>query len=149
MVERDPSIVLSAVRANEYDYNIQQIYIGPSLSLVEFNCTSNYASTDGFVTTVQWVMIGALARVLATLLAIAGVGSAFVSDWFIHALDPAIKQLGISEAFAGLVIVAIAGNAVENATGLVLAWKHQSDLAISVVRTRSLRSPRSCTPRSS
>jgi Ca2+:H+ antiporter len=72
--------------------------------------------------------------VSATLLALGGVGSAFVSDWFIHALDPAIEQLGVSEAFAGLVIVAIAGNAVENATGLVLAWKRQSDLAISVVK---------------
>jgi Ca2+:H+ antiporter len=69
-----------------------------------------------------------------TLLAIAGAASAFVSDWFIHALEPAIKQLGVSEAFAGLVIVAIAGNAVENATGLVLAYKGQSDLAISVVK---------------
>ena len=39
-----------------------------------------------------------------------------------------------SQAFAGLVIVAIAGNAVENATGLVLASKGQSDLAISVVK---------------
>src|SRR3989440_10330504 len=46
------------------------------------------------------------------LLAAAGVGSAFVSDWLIHALDPAIRSLGISKAFAGLVIVAIAGNAV-------------------------------------
>jgi Ca2+:H+ antiporter len=72
--------------------------------------------------------------VSATLLAVAGVGSAFVSDWFIHALEPAIKQLGVSEAFAGLVIVAIAGNAVENATGLVLAAKGHADLAISVVK---------------
>jgi Ca2+:H+ antiporter len=72
--------------------------------------------------------------VSATLLALAGAGSAFVSDWFIHALEPAIHQLGVSEAFAGLVIVAIAGNAVENATGLVLAYKGQSDLAISVVK---------------
>jgi Ca2+:H+ antiporter len=68
------------------------------------------------------------------LLALAGAGSAFVSDWFIHALEPAIDQLGVSEAFAGLVIVAIAGNAVENATGIVLAAKGQSDLAISVVK---------------
>ena len=68
------------------------------------------------------------------LLGVAGVGSAFVSDWFIHALEPSIKQLGVSEAFAGLVIVAIAGNAVENATGLVLAYKGQSDLAVSVVK---------------
>jgi Ca2+:H+ antiporter len=68
------------------------------------------------------------------LLALGGVGSAFVSDWFIHALDPAIKSLGISKAFAGLVIVAIAGNAVENFTGLVLARKGDFDLAISVVK---------------
>jgi Ca2+:H+ antiporter len=70
----------------------------------------------------------------ATLLGLAGVGSAFVSDWFIHALEPAIAQLGVSQAFAGLVIVAIAGNAVENATGLVLAYKGEADLAISVVK---------------
>jgi Ca2+:H+ antiporter len=68
------------------------------------------------------------------LLAAAGVGAAFVSDWFIAALGPAIDSLGISRAFAGLVIVAIAGNAVENATALVLAAKGRSDLAISVVK---------------
>ena len=72
--------------------------------------------------------------VAATLLAIGGVGAAFVSNWFIHALDPAVQSLGISKAFAGLVIVAIAGNAAENATGVVLAAKGQADLAISVVK---------------
>jgi Ca2+:H+ antiporter len=69
-----------------------------------------------------------------TLLILAGAGSAFVSDWFINALAPAIGQLHISQAFAGLVIVAIAGNAVENTAGLVLAWKGRSDLAIAVVK---------------
>jgi Ca2+:H+ antiporter len=68
------------------------------------------------------------------LLTIAGVGSAFVSDWFINALSPAISVLHISQAFAGLVIVAIAGNAVENVAGIVLASKGRSDLAISVVK---------------
>ncbi len=74
-----------------------------------------------------------LAVTLALLLT-AGVASAFVSDWFINALSPAIAVLHISQAFAGLVIVAIAGNAVENTAGLVLAWKGRSDLAISVVK---------------
>jgi Ca2+:H+ antiporter len=69
-----------------------------------------------------------------TLLALSGAGSAFVSDWFVAGLRPAIDQLNLSEAFAGLVIVAIAGNAVENTAGLVLAWKRRSDLAISVVK---------------
>lgn len=68
------------------------------------------------------------------LLALAGVASAFVSDWFVAALKPAIGVLGLSQAFAGLVIVAIAGNAVENTAGLVLAYKGRSDLAISVVK---------------
>jgi Ca2+:H+ antiporter len=68
------------------------------------------------------------------LLALSGVGAAFVSDWFIKALDPAVAALGISKEFAGLVLVAIAGNAVENATGVVLASKGQADLAISVVK---------------
>jgi Ca2+:H+ antiporter len=74
-----------------------------------------------------------LALTLALLL-LAGVASAFVSDWFIAGLAPAIHQLHISQAFAGLVIVAIAGNAVENIAGIVLAWKGRSDLAISVVK---------------
>jgi len=68
------------------------------------------------------------------LLAVAGGASAFVSEWFVGALAPAIKQLHISQAFAGLVIVAIAGNAVENTAGLALAYKGRSDLAISVVK---------------
>jgi Ca2+:H+ antiporter len=68
------------------------------------------------------------------LLAAAGAGAAFASDWFVDALEPAIESLGISQAFAGLVIVAIAGNAVENVVGIVLAAKGESDLAISVVK---------------
>ena len=68
------------------------------------------------------------------LLVVAGTASAFVSDWFVHALQPTIDTLHISQAFAGLVIVAIAGNAVENVTGIVLAHKGQADLAISVVK---------------
>jgi Ca2+:H+ antiporter len=68
------------------------------------------------------------------LLFTAGTASAFVSDWFVNALAPAIAQLHITQAFAGLVIVAIAGNAVENTAGIVLAAKGRSDLAISVVK---------------
>jgi Ca2+:H+ antiporter len=68
------------------------------------------------------------------LLGIGGVASAFVSDWFVHALQPTIDTLHISRPFAGLVIVAIAGNAVENVAGVVLASKGRYELAISVVK---------------
>jgi Ca2+:H+ antiporter len=69
-----------------------------------------------------------------TLLAGAGVASAFDSDWFVHALTPTIQQAHISRSFAGLVIVAIAGNAVENVAGIVLAWRRRMDLAIAIVK---------------
>jgi Ca2+:H+ antiporter len=68
------------------------------------------------------------------LLAVAGVGAALVSDWFVTALDPAVHKLGISKAFTGLVIVAIAGNAVENVVGVTLAAKGRADLAVSVIK---------------
>jgi Ca2+:H+ antiporter len=71
--------------------------------------------------------------VAIAMLAITGVGAALVSDWFVAALEPAMGSLGISQAFAGLVIVAIAGNAVENVVGIQLAVKNQSDYALSVI----------------
>lgn len=70
---------------------------------------------------------------LALLLA-GGVAAAFVSDWFVHALRPTIHTLHISRAFAGLVIVAIAGNAIEHVVGIVLAARGRSELAIAVVK---------------
>ncbi len=72
-------------------------------------------------------------RVALTILALAGLGSAFVSEWFVDSLSPSMARLGVPQAFAGLVIVAIAGNAVENATGVVLALRGKADLAVSVV----------------
>jgi Ca2+:H+ antiporter len=68
------------------------------------------------------------------VLGVSGVAAALVSDWFVAALDPAVRALGISKAFTGLVIVAIAGNAVENVVGVTLAAKGRADLAVSVVK---------------
>ena len=73
------------------------------------------------------------------VLAGAGVGAAFVSEWFVSALEPAMKALNISETFAGLVIVAIAGNAIENLIGIQLAWRNQPDYAVSVILNSSLQ----------
>jgi Ca2+:H+ antiporter len=82
----------------------------------------------------QWSM-----KLTIIVLACAGAGAAFVSDWFVEALSPAMKTLGISETFAGLVIVAIAGNAIENLIGIQLAWRNQADYAVSVILNSSLQ----------
>ena len=73
------------------------------------------------------------------MLAVAGVLAAFVSDWFVSALEPSMHSLGISQAFAGLVIVAIAGNAVENVVGVQLAARGQSEYAFSVILNSPLQ----------
>ncbi len=76
----------------------------------------------------EWPMAMAIG-----MLAAAGIGAAFVSEWFVAALEPAMEAAGINEVFAGLVIVAIAGNAVENFVGIQLAAKNQMDYAVQVV----------------
>ena len=80
------------------------------------------------------------------VLAIAGVGAALVSDWFVEALRPAMSSLGISEAFVGLVIVAIAGNAVENVVGIQMAMRNKTDLAVSLILNSSLQVALALTP---
>jgi Ca2+:H+ antiporter len=78
-----------------------------------------------------WLAIG--------LLAVAGVAAAFVSDWFVNALQPAMDALNINQTFAGLVVVAIAGNAVENVVGVQLAARDQSAYAFSVILNSPLQ----------
>jgi Ca2+:H+ antiporter len=73
------------------------------------------------------------------VLGASGAGAAFVSDWFVSALRPATESLGMSEAFAGLVVVAIAGNAVENVVGVQLAAQNRPDFAISVIVNSALQ----------
>jgi Ca2+:H+ antiporter len=73
------------------------------------------------------------------VLAAAGIAAALVSDWFVSALEPATEALGMSEAFAGLVVVAIAGNAVENVVGVQLAARNRPDFAISVIVNSALQ----------
>jgi Ca2+:H+ antiporter len=79
------------------------------------------------------------ARTAMAVLAGTGVAAAFVSEWFVAALEPAIEVLGISQAFAGLVIVAIAGNAVEHVVGIQLAARGKAELAVSVVLNSALQ----------
>ena len=76
----------------------------------------------------EWPLALAIGMLAAT-----GVGAAFVSEWFVSALQPAMDAAGVNEVFAGLVIVAIAGNAVENVVGIQLAAKNQMDYAVQVI----------------
>jgi Ca2+:H+ antiporter len=84
--------------------------------------------------TAEWSM----KRSVLTLV-VAGVFAAVVSEWFVAALEPMIHTLGLSQAFAGFVLVAIAGNAVENVVGIQLAASNKADYAVSVILNSSLQ----------
>ncbi len=115
------SIVLLVVFAASVPYAIGK---GPAVGATEDSTAGRPA----------WPMRMAIGSLL-----LAGIGAAFVSDWFVEALRPAMSTLGMSEEFAGLVVVAIAGNAVENVVGIQAMLADKGDLAISVILNSSLQ----------
>jgi Ca2+:H+ antiporter len=74
-----------------------------------------------------------------TLLAVGSLGAALASDWFVTPLQPAIVSLGLSQTFTGLVVVAIASNAVEHAVGIRFALKAKPEYAISTTLNSPLQ----------
>ena len=73
------------------------------------------------------------------LLGVSAASAAFIADWFVEALQPAMGALGISEAFAGLIVVALAGNAVEHLSGVTAAYRNRGDLALSLILNSALQ----------
>jgi len=73
------------------------------------------------------------------LLGVSAALAAFVADWFVEALEPAMASFRMSEAFAGLIVVALAGNAVEHLSGVTAAAKNRADLAMSLILNSALQ----------
>lgn len=78
-------------------------------------------------------------RLSATLLVAASAAAALVSDWFVAALEPAAEDLGLSVAFTGLVVVAIASNAVEHVVGIRFALAGKPDLTLATTLASPLQ----------
>ena len=81
-----------------------------------------------------WPIVTAL-----VVLVLASGAAALVSEWFVGALVPATHSLGLSQAFTGLVVVAIASNAVEHAVGIQFALKAKPEFAISTTLNSPLQ----------
>jgi Ca2+:H+ antiporter len=125
------SIVLLAVFVASVPYSIGR---GPGVGTAE---SAESAQSAEHVWPL-WLAIGSLF--------LAALGAVFVSDWFVEALRPAMSALGMSETFAGLVVVAIAGNAVENVVGVQAMLRDKGDLAISLILNSSLQVALALTP---
>ena len=67
-----------------------------------------------------------------TLLAIGTLLTTVEAEILIGGLEPAIKQFGMTELFAGVIVVALVGNAAEHYSAIVAAAKNDMTLAIEI-----------------
>jgi Ca2+:H+ antiporter len=75
----------------------------------------------------------------ASVLAGATVGIAWMSEIMVGAIEPAAHDLGLSNVFVGVFVVAILGNAAEHATAINAALKDRMDLALSIAIGSSIQ----------
>jgi Ca2+:H+ antiporter len=74
---------------------------------------------------------GSLGRAML-MLTVATVGIAWMSEVMVGAIEPTAHQLGLSNVFVGVFVVAIVGNAAEHATAISAAMKNRMDLSLSI-----------------
>ena len=72
-----------------------------------------------------------LGRAIAVL-AGATVAVAWLSEILVGAIEPSAHELGLSNIFVGVFVVAILGNAAEHATAVTAALKNRMDLSLSI-----------------
>ncbi len=66
------------------------------------------------------------------LLSGATVGIAWMSEIMVGAIEPTARELGLSNFFVGVFLIAIVGNAAEHATAIQVARKNRMDLSLSI-----------------
>jgi len=66
------------------------------------------------------------------LLAVAGVLVGVMSEVLVGSIEDASRDVGLSEFFIGVVVVAIVGNAAEHWVAVLVAFKDKMDLALNI-----------------
>ena len=78
-------------------------------------------------------------RTSALVLAGATALIAWMSEILVGAIEPTAHQFGLSNAFVGVFVVAILGNAAEHATAITAASKDRMDLSLSIALGSSVQ----------
>jgi Ca2+:H+ antiporter len=52
------------------------------------------------------------------------------SEILVHALEPTVEALGISELFVGIILIPLIGNLAEHVVGVTLAYKNKMDFSL-------------------
>ena len=111
------SVVLLAVYASFLLFSLRThsaLFSGPSVP------------DDG-----EHIALWPLGRAIAVL-AGATVAVAWLSEILVGAIEPTAHELGLSNIFVGVFVVAILGNAAEHASAITAALKNRMDLSLSI-----------------
>ena len=66
------------------------------------------------------------------ILFVATLAVAWMSDILVAAIQPVLAQLGWTELFVGVVVIAIIGNAAEHTSAITTAVKNRMDLSLQI-----------------
>jgi Ca2+:H+ antiporter len=62
-----------------------------------------------------------------------------MSEVLVGAIEPAAHQLGLTQVFVGVILVALVGNAAEHSTAVLMAMKNKMDLALGIAVGSSMQ----------
>ncbi len=87
----------------------------------------SHADVEGNPESPKWSL-----RTSALVLAVATALIAWMSEILVGAIEPTARDFGLSNAFVGVFVVAILGNAAEHTTAIGAAMKDRMDLSLSI-----------------
>ena len=132
----DPARV-ATVRMSHY---VAALLIAGYLAWLVFSLgthSSRFASESGahdVTVSPKWSSKKAVAILLASAGAIGVLAEVLVS-----ATEEAVKVLGLSEFFVGLILIPIIGNAAENSSAILMAVRNRMDLALNIAVGSSIQ----------
>ena len=69
----------------------------------------------------------------------ATIGVVWLSELLVGAVEPVVRDLGISEFFLGIILIPIVGNAAEHLVAVQVAYRNEMDLSVEIAVSSSLQ----------
>jgi len=82
---------------------------------------------------------GGSARAALVLLIVSAAVVGLMSEMLVGSVEAAAEDLGMSEVFVGVILVALVGNAAEHSTVVLMAIKNKMDLAVNIAIGSSMQ----------
>jgi len=73
------------------------------------------------------------------LLVLSAAAVGFMSEMLVGSLELAAHELGMTEVFVGVILVALVGNAAEHSTAVLMALKNKMDLSVNIALGSSIQ----------